>query len=215
MSHGDSCCTLYKSFNYISVFCSWVQNFLRSVIPLFVLIILNTCIINALRKERVKGESCPLFFLLNTSIINALRKERVKGESCSLFFLLNTCIINALRKERVKGESGPLFFLLNTCIINALRKERVKGESCSLFFLLNTCTINALRKERVKGEPGPLFFLVNQLRVFKIFWQLCLFGSFTQFAKIPIPELFMFYIVNYVKHNPLNELFDNYNSLYL
>ena len=35
---------------------TWVQNLLRSVIPLFVLIILNTLIVHALRKQRVKGK---------------------------------------------------------------------------------------------------------------------------------------------------------------
>ena len=35
---------------------SWVQNLLRSVIPLFVLIILNMRIIHELRKQRVKGK---------------------------------------------------------------------------------------------------------------------------------------------------------------
>lgn len=34
----------------------WLQNLLRSLIPLFVLIILNTCIIHSLRKQRVKGK---------------------------------------------------------------------------------------------------------------------------------------------------------------
>ncbi len=35
---------------------TWIQNLLRSVIPLFVLIILNACIIHALRRQRVKGK---------------------------------------------------------------------------------------------------------------------------------------------------------------
>ena len=35
---------------------TWVQNLLRSIIPLFVLLILNTCIIHALRKQRVPGK---------------------------------------------------------------------------------------------------------------------------------------------------------------
>ena len=35
---------------------TWIQNLLRSIIPLFVLLILNTCIIHALRKQRVPGK---------------------------------------------------------------------------------------------------------------------------------------------------------------
>ena len=35
---------------------TWLQNLLRSVVPLVVLIILNACIIHALRKSRIKGK---------------------------------------------------------------------------------------------------------------------------------------------------------------
>ena len=36
---------------------TWIQNLLRSIVPLVVLIILNTKIINELRRERIKGKS--------------------------------------------------------------------------------------------------------------------------------------------------------------
>jgi hypothetical protein len=35
---------------------NWVQNCLRSIIPLFILVIINTCIVHSLRKQRVKGK---------------------------------------------------------------------------------------------------------------------------------------------------------------
>lgn len=35
---------------------TWIQNFMRGVIPVFILIYLNARIINVLRKERVKGK---------------------------------------------------------------------------------------------------------------------------------------------------------------
>jgi nociceptin receptor len=36
---------------------TWIQNLLRSIIPLFVLVILNSCIINALWQSRIKGKT--------------------------------------------------------------------------------------------------------------------------------------------------------------
>ena len=41
--------------NFKTVY-TWIQNLLRSVIPLLVLIVLNACIIHALRKQRVPGK---------------------------------------------------------------------------------------------------------------------------------------------------------------
>ncbi|ELU02344.1 hypothetical protein CAPTEDRAFT_84622, partial [Capitella teleta] len=35
---------------------TWIQNLLRCIIPLFVLLVLNACIIHALRKQRVPGK---------------------------------------------------------------------------------------------------------------------------------------------------------------
>ena len=41
---------------YMMLSYSWIINLLRSVIPLCVLIVLNTCIIRALQKERIQGK---------------------------------------------------------------------------------------------------------------------------------------------------------------
>ena len=46
---------LGRSRRFMTV-CTWIQSLLRSIIPLFVLIVLNTLIIQALRRERIVGK---------------------------------------------------------------------------------------------------------------------------------------------------------------
>ena len=62
---------LYGNKTFVVVY-TWIQNFLRCNIPLFLLIVLNTCIVHSLRKTRARKKSSArqrITFMLVTVIV--------------------------------------------------------------------------------------------------------------------------------------------------
>ena len=82
----------------------WIINFLRSVIPLCVLIVLNSCIIHSLRKQRVRGKisgSNRITFMLIIVIVVfvvCITPDAIMSTAFGYGYIDTSCLVKGIRE---------------------------------------------------------------------------------------------------------------------